>query len=101
MGEAKTNELDAARAMANARQLAGKPVQFTWQQGVTICAIDLAVHTLGGIANQLENAWQQPEPAAEIQKSIEHLVKWKARFIAGTQAKVVIASAADIPRVRL
>lgn len=95
MGEARLKTEASARAT---EELKGKAVPLTLLQGVVVLQLDLASNMLGAMAHQLGAQLGQTEAAKELQKSAEHLQTYKARFMSAAQSKVVLASAADLPR---
>jgi hypothetical protein len=99
MGEAHARAVASAAAANAVAQ--SKAIPLTLKQGVVVKAIELACHVLAGIAHQLLNDWKEPEPAVELQKSIEHLSAWGKRYIVQTESKVVLAQPADVPKVTL
>lgn len=92
MGDAKRKEELDKQLAAATQTIALNPVQT-----FVVVTLDLASHCVAGFAHTLGVNFQQTEPAAELQKTIDHLQRYKARFISEAGKKVLLAPASAMP----
>lgn len=99
MGEAKRRDdaeksaqLAGLRAAQNAR---ATPMHLSH---VAVCLqLDMARHVLEGLAHQLHNILDAPEPAAVLVKACEHIRAYRMRYAADVQNRVVLAQPGEVP----